>query len=203
MAFELELVVDYGANGVGLDQRYDVLAVRLVGATWGLIERRSFQRVRWPGTLADQEEQQAAADLILALNKKGELGEPNPVILNPFGEWVMETWEDNNGVAFPGMPESLELTNRSRIQINFDSLSDPERNAVLNKQVEVAPLLVDTLNLIKSVSGIDRRPPDQRKTKQGRDAPPNAVLHQGRVITKRDSLAALLAKQPQNPRGQP
>ena len=214
MAFELELLVDVHANGIGTDRTTDVIAAGLAGQVqWGTQEPKVFQRVLWPEanrngrTLAQIALENAARDdLVSGLNKKLELGESNPIVMHPFGEWIDEAVEDDAGnpvLDLQGVPIIRRvMTNRSRIAIDFDNLSDAARNVILNKSLVGPVVQDDQVNKVVDVDGIDRREPADRLSKAGRDAPRDTRQHAGNVKTKKDDLVALLARTPEAPRGQ-
>ena len=86
------------------------------------------------------------------------------------------------------------MTNRSRIAIDFDDLSAAERNVILDKTLVGPVVQDDQVNKVVDVEGIERREPEDRLSKAGRDAPRDTQQHAGNVKTKRDELADLLAR---------
>ena len=208
MAYEIELLVPVQSFPEdGLDNPENAIAARLAGTgKWGSQEIKFFQRVRWPAPGAPAEQTDARDLLVVALNKKAELGEVNPVVMYPFQEVVEETPEDDNGDALldiEGAPlVERNVTSQSIVQINFDALSDADRNKVMNPGIIGDPILIADVALVVEEKGLDKRNPEDRRTKAGREAGPNAKLHADEDVIRRDAdLAGLLAKEPKRPRG--
>ena len=141
MAYEFEILVDVHANSIGIDRKTDAFNVKLAGAGefyWGSECVKVFQVVLWPALDAEQEELDARDMLLVAFNKKLELGDPNPSVWLPFAEYIDEKLEDDNGQQLIDPITSLPIieeviTNRSILSISFSLLSGNIKKDILDK----------------------------------------------------------------------
>jgi len=183
MANEIELMVSVRRQGeAGVKRRGDVITCRLAGGNWGDSELKVHQVVTWPGNNASTVELQSAALVMAILNKKKELGEPNPTVDFPFCEVAEEPVEDDNGIQLVDFGDNpvtqTKMTNRSVLHFDFDNLPESETDDVFDPEVKANFLEADDLIVYLEDRGIDKRLPAERGRKADRDnTETDPVLH--------------------------
>ena len=113
--------------------------------------------------------------------------------------------EDDDGVtAKDGEGNDLELrvmVNASRLQVDFDTLTDQQRAAIFDRGTVVDPIEAGDVNVTVEAEGIDKRKPSERGTRAGRSAGKDANHGKTRHLRDED-LAPLLERQPKRPRSE-